>query len=698
MSQVIDRSLSSTVILIRRNGTDLPRWPASAPVVRDADGQILPQEVERWNPTTREYLAWVRVPKISPRDGLVMQLWLGDTAKVIAPWKIGDTAVHQGPLGSLIGAAITTGVRQSYSWPALSSQGYSASMWTNWKSTMDTLWCRGGICLGADSKGAVWASFNGQKLTSATGILDTSESFLLSTSWEGISGKARLLVNGYPVATGTLQPGVDASLARNNGWIGGGRVDEFRWESHVVPDAEFRLRWESERSHSQFWSLPTVWPGVRPVIQRLRGGVMDTSALYVGARPFADRERTFDAVAPSLQGALVVQGSGSSATDSGLGGERITLARPARLCAMTDSGWKPKDTVWHSLPVLTKAGDAQLMSWCREVSAGIQSLEKARSLGTGNRLGLSWMLLPSLAPIQSDSLATAGQLIGSWVLPDPLDPFLTGSKVRTGNPTGNGDLGLSVEGPGQVWGAFRIPSAFADSMGRSGWSGPMGTIVVRLLGTDSTVILGLFLKTGTVSADSLIYAPAQGPVLVFVRPVRTTSSQPDSLTFDDTLAFHAGVHSQSLHVTDSGASVVGPNGKRWQITPAPQIDSVDIPTSCESRGFVDGVHLTAGVRYLLVPLRLNLSDLSGWTRDGMLEVSGEPWVRFRRFKGLGVETVDLSALWSDPNACSEFITWFEIAAVAPPTWRLGEISVRGLGGSRQAWGGEHNLKNLDLKP
>jgi len=698
LGQIIDHSLASTVVLIRRQGADLPLWPATAPVVRDADGQILPQEVERWNPAAREYLAWVRVPKISPRDGLVLQLWLGDTSKVVAAWNAGDTAVHQGPLGSLMGAAITTGARQSYSWPALNGQGFTASLWTNWTPTTDTLWCRGGICLGADANGAVWIAHNGQKLISASGVLDTTESFLVSSSWEGISGKTRLLVNGRVVAIGSLQPGADASLPRATGWIGGGRVDEFRWESHVVPDEEFRLRWENERSRSQFWSAPSAWPGTRPVVQRLRGGVMDTVAAYAGERLFADRERFLDTVAPLLQGALLIQGSGSSALDSASGGEQIALERAARLCALTDSGWKPNDAQWQMLPILSQAGDAQLVPWCREVSAGIQTLGTARTLGEGNRLGLSWMLLPSLAPVQRDSLAAAGQVIGGWILPDPLDAFLKNAKVRTGSPSAAGGLAVSVQGPGQVWGAFRIPSSFADSMGRLGWSGPMGTIVVRQSGSDSTVTLGLFLKTSSVTSDSLVYAPSQGPVLVFVRPVRGTSSQADSLSLDDALPFSSGVRGQGLRATDSGASVVGPDGKTLWIVPPPQTDMVDVAASCASRGFVDGVHLGAGVRYLLVPLRLNVAGLSGWTRDGLLEVSGTPWVRLRRSKGAGAETLDLSALWSDPNACAEYITWFEEAAVAPPTWRLGELSVRGLGGSRQAWGGEHRLKDLDLRP
>gem|GEM_PF-5396049 len=689
LKTVVDSMIVAPIMLVRRSGNELPAWGNRAPVVRDVDGRILPQEVERWNPATREYLAWVRVPVVNPSNGLVLQLWLGDTTSVQSPWDKSDVVVHEGTGGNLIGQAVSYGPRKAIDLPALNSDGFTASLWFKWSPSTDTLWCRNGLCIGADSHGAVWMSWEGERLESRRGVLDTTEPYLLSAAWKAISGKTCLSVNGTCVIEGFLRAGLDGRLAASGSWAGKGDVDEVRWEARPLTQRLHRLRWELERLHSDFWTLPSVSVGTRPVVRRIGAALTDTIAVANGERLFFDRERTFGSVPGEWQGGLLLKGSGSDANEAA-NGERVVLPLASRLCVVTDSGWRPADkSRWQDLTAMVDAGDAVLAAWCQEVGAGVRSLPYALDAGSGNRLGASWLVLPSRA--KTDTRATGGASVGGVTLPDPLDPLLDGSTILAGSGDTSGAIPL--DGPGIIFVAVKHGSALGDSLSAAGWSGPLTQVLVTRNVDGSIDTLDVYLRAGGADRGTLRWGNTEWPVIVFVRPASSTNSASDSLDDGDS----SNVKILPVVTTDSGSCVQSAAGTLLCFDRT--VGPVNPVGSCSSRIVITSASAATGTRWLALPQDSKWETLEGWKFVRAIKVSNAPWVLMARRKGVvGAEVVDLASLWTETMVCAEYVTWFEADVTVPPRWALQQVAVRGIGGTRQAWGGEHALRDLDLEP
>jgi hypothetical protein len=661
LAHVLSKDLDAVVLRVRKTGSQLPRWDAKAPVIRDAYGLVLPQQVDLWDPVAKRYEAWVRVPKLVANRSVDLALWLGDNSEVTRPWGT-DSAVHAGTstasgvIGTVLALAKT---RTSVPVPSSDKNGWSASLWARWsRAQRDTLWSSPELRWGFDTSGRIWADYRGDTLRSPVGALDSLGPVLAGVNWEKTSGSWSLWLNGQKVATRQTDPGDDRLVESGTATVGGQKdLDEWRWGSSQ-DDALWKLRWESERPRSALWDL---WNGGNPVSPKAKefaGRVGDTTSLVTGMPLWADREITITAPT-TWTGASWLPGLAWSKSDTSKLVGLLTAQPNARVCAAGDSLWNP-GAGWKAngnLP--TEIGNRSV--WCREMpDAGIRL--SGPSVGTPvSKTALSWFVLPSA--LGSSTPVNPGDDLCGLVLPTELPDVLKGSSpVQT--ITGDDGRVKIVSMPGTLM--------------------IFDTLASPALGVAGSLVLDtLWLKDaqGAARRYLLIQLPGnQVPEGLECRALRTNSSVVQPLE-----------PSATLVAWNKGDTISLPNGDRgtWFLDP------VVTPNNCSDRQFQVRYRRPAQL-WLALPPTAQTAGLDGWSYSGTKIWSGKTWSLWTRLADAGLFRWDASDVFPE-GTCAAFVLSAVERVLPAPDWTLASLRLRGLGGARELRGGQLVMRNLDLQ-
>jgi hypothetical protein len=658
LSRLLDSQAVRPVVTLRRKGTALPSWPAHAPVARDAQGAILPQQVVSYDPALKSLVLRIQVPRLVSGVDQNLQLWVGDTASAPSINEAGDL------FASLPSDSIQL--------PASSGNGLALDVWFHWHGGSAILFRARDFVIQTDASGSLVWSWGHDTLRSLPQALDTLVDHQLGLSWSNLSGVANLTLNGRPIADGILRPGtnagwpaVGAKLASGAWWL--------QWKARPVAPQEKRLAWESERPSSALWSPDPSITGTRVGISAISGRAFDTMGVTLGSRIWADREDTVASLSPAFSGAQLVLGQAADRADSSRHAAYWTQDQASEVCALSDSSWTGEPGWSRSSWKLN-----QWNTWCKMFPAGDVTLPGPRH-GTdlGNIRGLSWVVRTVADGVVADSSLKAGDSLQGWTL-SQVPGTLTGGAISLPTILGSGSKTVHVSGSGSVWVAVASGNPLQDSLLAHGWT-RSGMTIQATGPSGQTVTLDVLYRPDGIVDGWVTWST--DPVFVIVTRGRSTSSTSDDPRY------------QSIPATGTVAAVF-PSGDTVRFQNL-RTDSIILPKDCSTRTWSKVLSHPALV-WVSFPDDLGMGTMPGWTSSGHILTSGGVWNSWYKQVPAGPLTLDFSQVL-DPGSCIDFVIQIQDLQVAPPSWSLDGVRVHALGGGRQAQGGLHVVRNLDLQ-
>jgi len=658
LAHLISGQVTNAVVRIRRTGAELSRWDATPPVVRDAEGKLLAQQVEVWDPTNKRYEAWVEVPQLIPHRSLNLELWLGDKTSTKVPESLvgaHGSSSSAGVVGSAVagaGAAATVAVGGS------TAQGWSSSLWVRWNPDADEiLWSSPELKWGTRRDGRLWLGYRGDSVTTAPGALDGQDPILVGATWESPSGRLNLWLNGQKVAAKMIAAKDERRVEPANVVVGGRyAVDELRWNAPRQDD--WKLRWESERPGSALWDAWVLSPTLAPRVLESKGAVGDTLALVAGAPVWADREAKISAVPAAWTGATWMPGLAFRVQDAGSSAAWIRSERFAKVCAVGDLAWQPMAGWTRQASNLgTTLGDRSV--WCHPMPSDQSGLPAAKSAQIPSNTSLSWFLLPDQAPTASTPVQ-AGQVLDGWSLPDPLPGSLKGAGIPK---VQQGPDGFPVQ-QRTAGGVFVLipPAKYVPGNGTI-----VDTVWVRDAQGKPVPLLVVWLDSD----------PGLDSTTVLIAPPRAVVPRETS---------------PSLVIHTQGDSIVLPCGDkpRWNL-PMPVVG----PRSSLERVFSVNYRRPAELWLALGP-NARTAALEGWESAGEVVLDGKIWTQWTRRVEPGRFTWDATLVFPG-ESCANFLLsaierWRNL-----PDWKLASMRSSAVGGNAVMQGGLHQIRNLEIE-
>ncbi|MBK8804605.1 MAG: hypothetical protein IPN71_21600 [Fibrobacteres bacterium] len=658
LAHLIDGQVTKTVLRVRRSGTELSRWDATAPVVRDVSGQILPQQTEVWDPVAKRYEAWVEVADLAPNRSVTLELWLNDKSPVQAPSALDAWHGSSSSAGTIGAAVAAAGQKQSVSLPASAMRGWTSSLWLRWNpDAAETVWSSTPLEWGTRTNGSLWLKYRGDSVVSAPGVLDAQGPMLVGASWEVPSGRLSLWANGQRVASKMVAAQDERVVDPATVQVGGRyAVDELRWSQ--ANTTSWKLRWESERPGSKLWEPWTSMAPVAPHVLESRGAVGNTLSLVTGAPVWADREAQVTSVPAAWAGAAWLPGLAFRAKDTALQAAWIRAERFAQVCAVGDASWQPR-TGWtrQSTDLSTSLGARAV--WCHPLPSEVSGLPGPRDAQTASQTALSWFVLPTTGTT-TPVVIQPGQNLDGWTLPATLPASLSGASLPNTVKSPDGTL-VDSRRPGGF--LVLVPLAqFLPSMGTV-----VDTVWVRKVDGSTSQVLVVWTET----------APKIDSIRVLVAPPRAVVPRDPSA---------------SWKIFTSKDSVKLPDGStpRWDM-PAPVLG----PRTCEERVFEANFRRPSEL-WLALPPGVRTQALLGWKSAGEVALGGKTWTQWTRSIEPGRFTWDATLVFGE-GTCVSFLLvaverWRNL-----PDWTLPSVRLGAVGGSAVLQGGIHRIKNLEIQ-
>jgi len=665
LRRLLDSTEAGAVVTLRRQGAQLARWSVQAPVVRDAQGAVLSQQVLNYDSAGKNFVCRVRIPSLVPGSDLPVQLWAGDTTAR--------------PLPTIAGEVFSVLPKDTLALPGTDGNGYSMGYWFHWHGRADTLFRNNDHILVTDSQGTLTWSWGSDTVRSVAQALDTATDHLLGLTWSSRSGEGILSLDGRPVGAGSLHVGTHSGMPANTVRIASGAwwLD---WKPVPETPQGLRLRWESERSHGALWNPDSTVAGTRPVLQGFSGAALDTVGLSQGARLWGDREDSVVTFPTALAGALLVQGQAARRADTSSYGGYWQSAQSAEVCLVQDSGWTglagwTRSTAWNV---------NGLALWCRMSAAGdVFTPGPRHGSASGNLQGNAWILrlLPDRASSQTPF--QVGDTADGWIL-QKVPTVLDSAVLLKSTTLASGAKTVNLSGPGLVW--IVLPTgSLMDSLLSHGWASSGISMVAVNASTGQSVTLHLLYPTSSAVLGVLTWSSSADPVLVFVASGTSTAIVKTSST----------VRTDTIR-SGSGTKIVLSSGDTVSVSSLPGTTVIETPRDCQTRSWEVTLG-RASTQWLAIAPEAGVSSIEGWTSSGTVQTSDGEWPVWSRVLTAGVHTTDLTQVL-DPNTCAKFFSWFQDIVNTPPSWLLGEVRVHALGGGRKAVGGLHMVQNLDLEP
>lgn len=671
LASLLQEPVLQPLLHLSRSGEELSRWEATAPVIRDERGLVVPQETELYDPVTKRWDVWFALDKLEKKASRTLILGFGDKTVPASPWsglqRLATGATGKGQVGVPALAQGQTVDRTLE--PLAGSPGWSSSMWLRWAGTASTLFsARGGetVTWEALGDGALQLTFRNMTWKTVP-VLETAEPMLVGVDWSAATGEVRFWVNGAEVAArswtaedkGTF-PKLEATWTCGGNWC-----DELRWSAPSSAGA-WALRWESERQHSKLWQPWDATSPVRPQVERIGSG-LGVRRLVAGATPWQDRDLSVLQVPGNWTGAALLPGLRwqrmAAATSQG---QLVTLPG-AKLCAVEQKEL-PGGEWLREGSLLTDQGEWGV--WCKALPA---TGEEMLQVGTGT--APAWFVLPGSA--NSEGTGTALDQLASWPGPGNSRPTTTipvlqgpGVKTMIGTPKGS-----QVDFDAPVGKTLVI--ALKDSPLAHYLEGQGAVAIQTITGTDGD----------GKPVEWILYAPATLPVSV-----------PKDLMVDGMAVVLPAVAvvpkwvSPELRIVPKNELLVLPNGTT--VPSGLMIEGGVVPRNCASG--------LAKAQYGR-PVRLHLwSAFTGrvpsspdWRLVEVKDAAGANWAHWSRELRNVAWSEDLSG-WL-PGPCVSYALWAEELPVVAPDWSLGTLRVRGIGGDGSLRGGQHKVQNLELE-
>lgn len=647
------------VTLLRRQGDDLPIWGTTAPVVRTAEGELLPQTSEIYDPVHRVWSVWLGLPALRAGHPTGLEIWIGDRSVPVSAWSSSSTSQFRrlGD-GSAVGSnwgvyAVAPGGTASLSIPP-SAGSWSLSFWTSWNSRAETLISSVPLDVGFDDSGAVWARLGSQTIRSDRRVLDTLGPQFVAISSH--SGNLEIWSNGVRVANGraaipegTLQVGT-LQLHSNSG------IDELRWEPWRS-EGTWPVRYAAESRSADLWRAWTPLPTSTPA-RAWNQAAYRASALVPAQSPWTDRDQTVDLWPVAWGGGLLLRGQASDAGKKKEIATRIELTGYAQICGIGGPGWNPGQRWTRHDDLMAQEWSGEV--WCREFGPGEASLPGVNPVDStmGRR---SWIVLPSAAKIQTrDTLQPGGHL--------------SDSSIAITIP-GKGLVGVSRTEDGKL---VREPGDLLVIVPK-GSKLPEGAVVL-----DS---LRVRRPDGRIETRWLVRWPDDVPLPNGVDAFRRDPVFEAPILGDASLVL---VERSPITFLDGSTT----NSWRWFPAVVPSVASVRV----FSMTWESPVDL-----WLALPSDADASTMTGWTRttltvnvtsrDGS---STEAWTVWTRSIPAGPFTLDASN-WFGPGETPRFLLSGEPVSSSAPAWSLSTLRLRGVGGPEKLQGGRHLLSDLDMQ-
>lgn len=659
LSHLLDTA-SSVVTALRRSGTDLPSWPATPPVVRTTDGDVLPQQTEQYDPTNRKWLVWVALPNLAAGHDLPLELWVGDNAVPESPWSGIDARTTQRlansgtTSGHLAAVALDNGA--VLDWPLASSNtGWSVSFWSSWNGAPRTIWSSAGLSLGVDDSGCFWGKLDGTIVRSKPLVVDRIGPHLFAATWN--KGAFELWCNGILVGSARADIQADGPFAIGTVHLDAATsLDEIRWEGWRSPGT-WPVRYAAEHPRGDLWA-PVVVSAKSDVVASYTSSQYDTTGIHADQVLWQDRDQHVTAWPAFLQGGTLLRGRGAEAGSRSIVAGRVTLSGYAQVCGVGDGLWKPASP-WANQGTLF-ATDVSAPLWCRELPPGEHPLPGSDD--TLHHRGLrSWVVVPAAGrDTRSTSAAVGDVLTGGAKVKDLPSANLV--KVVT-----NSD-GSTPALPGDL--LVVCPKDMTL---------PAGADVV-----DSILVT---LPNGTTEVRLLVRWPDNIGI-----PPGADAYRLDPVIVEPTL----GSDATRIAVRNPITFLDGSKTSDWPWLPAvvPAVSNA----RTVSMSWDEPVQL-----WLAVPPSVPASAMSGWTptervvrvvaQDGKTE---EYWKVWTRSQGAGPMTIDMGK-WFPSGDPARFILIGEGRVKVAPAWSLGRMNLRGVGGPASVTGGLHRMTNLDMK-
>lgn len=671
LASLLQEPVTAPLLHLSRSGEELARWEATAPVIRDEKGLVVPQETEIYDPVAKRWDVWFALDKLERKANRTLILGFGDKTVPASPWsgllRLATGATDKGQVGA---PALVQGQAVDRTLETLAgSTGWSSSMWLRWSGAASTLFsAKGGEALKWEvlGDGALQMTFRNMTWKTLP-VLETSEPMLVGVDWSSATGEVRFWVNGAEVAKrswtaedkGTF-PKLEATWTCGGIWC-----DELRWSAPLSAGA-WALRWESERQHSMLWQSWDATQPVRPQVERIGTG-LGVRRLVPGATPWQDRDLSVLQVPANWTGAALLPGlrwqrmAGETSQ-----GQLVTLPG-AKLCAVEQKELPGGDWLREG-SLLTDQGEWGV--WCKTLPA---TGEEMLQVGTGT--APAWFVLPGTA--NSTGTGTALDQLASWPgpgnsRPTTMVPLLQGQEVKTMTGTAKGNQMVFETPAGKT-----LMVALKDSPLAHYLEGQGAVAVQTITGTDGDGKL----------VEWVIYAPTTLPVSV-----------PKDLMVDGMAVVLPAVAvapkwvSPELRIVPKNELLVLPNGTT--VPSGLMTEGGVVPRSCASG--------LAKAQYAR-PVRLHLwSAFTGrvpsspdWRLVEVKDAAGANWAHWSRELRNVAWSEDLSG-WL-PGPCVSYALWAEELPVVAPDWNLGTMRVRGIGGDGSLRGGQHKVQNLELE-
>lgn len=658
LDALLSEAVNGSVIHLHRSGSQLMRWDALPPVVRDEAGMVLPQQTEVYDAVAKTWDVWLAPGRLEPGRARNFTLCYGDTSPLINPL---NSPRLPGSLPGQVGVATLgagQGLNQSLV-PEKGTDGWGASLWLRWKGGAKSLLQANGsdpLTWEALADGSLRLQYRKRTWTTHP-VLDSREPMLVGVDWTARDGMVRFWVNGLKVAEQAWTAEDQGTFPRLEGTWGcaGDWCDELRWEAPQSA-ASWALRWEGERTHGQLWEPWNAPASFRPTV--LRNAPAGVMAAQAGVRPWIDRDASIQALPEAWKGAAWLTGEGWR-RDADSSQERIVTLPGSRLCAVD---YNARTGNWIATGTLsTPSGDLSVS--CRTLG-----MDGEATLVTGGGKSAAWLVLPPEPAVTTgpgiESLTTFPDGDGTWrttVIP----AVLKGDSLVQGVPGAGNTVHYAV-GTGKLKVLIPVGSAV-----------PVGCALVQTVAGRDAAGNTVSWELHACPSGSVDLPKTQTEVLVLQEPPTWADASPLGAT---------------LRSVTAGQSVVLPDGTVADgfTTASP----VAVPRSCGD--WTAQANYASPVRlHLWSPFVAPVPRSTDWTLLGVQEAGGLTWGHWSRNWNGGTWREDL-ALWLQ-GACARYVLAAEEQAVVAPDWTLGAVRLRGLGGTGSLKGGRYRIDGLDLE-